>query len=375
MADGEISPVIHAGGQYVIIKREGLIPARPVSFERVAPQLEEIIRDRKMRTVAQSIFAQLQENVRVVNVWNDPAKRKQMPDVAALVNGQPIAIDDLATECIVRHGQEVLEGTISREVLEQACEKRGVKITDADLDAEIARAALDGAAPKPDGSPDVAAWLKLVEESQGVPASVYRRDVVWPSAALKKLAGDKVQVSEDDLRKGFEANYGPRVRCLAVVLDNFRRAQQVFDLARSDNTSENFAELAGQYSVEPGSQALRGEIPPIKKFGGQPEIEKEAFSLRPGELSGIIQVGGHFVILRCEGYTTPVDVEFAEVRDEIYRHIREKKLRLAMADYFEKLQGAAAVDNYLTGESRSPKRAGQAAPASGIPTLRQVPSG
>ncbi len=374
MADGEISPVIYAGGQYVILKREGMIPARPVNFKQVSPQLEEVIRDRKMRGIAQDVFRKLQETARIENVWNDPAKRERMPGVAAVVNGNQLPINELAEECVARHGRETLDGIISREILEQACEKRGIQISDADLDEEIARAALEGTPPKPDGSPDVEGWLKLVRENQGVTIDVYRRDAVWPTVALKKLVGDRLQITEEDIHKGFEANYGPRVRCLAIVLDNFRRAQQVFELARRDNTSENFAELAGQYSVEPGSQALRGEIPPIKKHGGQPKLEEEAFALRPGELSGIIQIGDKFIILRCEGFTTPIEVAYADVRDDIYRHIHEKKLRLAMADYFEKLMAAATIDNYLTGESRAPKQTDQAAP-SNLPALRQVPSG
>lgn len=375
MADGEISPVIHAGGQYLILKREGVIPARQVKFERIAPQLEEIIRDRKMRSVAQDVFKRLQDSARIEVVWNDRAKRMRMPGVAAVVNGAQLAIGELADECVARHGLETLEGMISREILEQACNKRGIAVTDADVDAEIARAALAGITPKPDGSPDVEAWLKLVKKNQGISLEVYRRDAVWPTVALKKLVGEKVQVTEKDLRKGFEANYGPRVRCLAIVLDNLRRAQQVFEMARRKNTSEHFGDLAGEYSVEAGSQALRGEIPPIKRHGGQPRLEEEAFMLRQGEISGVIQVADKFIILRCEGYTKPISVQFAEVRGEIYRDLYEKKLRLAMAKYFEKLQKAATVDNYMAGTSRSPKRRERTSPAARLPTLRQVPSG
>ena len=55
-------------------------------------------------------------------------------------------------------------------------------------------------------------------------------------------------------------------------------------------------------------------------------------------MSGVIQVDDKYIILFCEGYTKPVEVEFAKVRDLIYEDIREKKQRLAMADYFEQLQ-------------------------------------
>jgi hypothetical protein len=330
-----------------------------------------------MHVVAKEIFQDLQDAARnkIEWVWNDPAKRRKTPGVAAIVQGTPITRRELAEECIVRRGQATLEGLINRRILEQACRRQNVVVTEGDIDAEIAGAATAGLKPNPDGSPDVQGWLELATKKQHISLDVYRNDVVWPIAALKKLVQGQIQVSEDDLRKGFEANYGPRVRCLAIVLDTERRAQEVFREARKKNTTENFGDLAAQYSVEPGSQALRGEIPPIKKHGGQPQVEEEAFALKPGELSGIIQVGDKFIILRCEGYTQPVSVAFAAVRDEIHRDIYEKKLQLAMAAKFEGLQEAAVIDNYLAGTSHSPKQAAKPTPAGGVPTMRQVPGG
>lgn len=375
MADGDISPVIHAGGQYVILKREGLIPARNVKFEQVSPKLQEIIRDRKMRSVAQDVFQQLQKNAKVVNVWNDAAKRQQMPGVAATINGEPITIHELDEQCISRHGVDVLEGLVSRRILEQACKRKSIEITDADLRKEMAHAALVGGKIKADGSPDVDGWLELVTKKQGIPVDTYRHDILWPAAALRKLVGDKVKVTEEDLKKGYEANYGTQVRCLAIVLNNARRAQQVFEMARKNNTAEAFGELASQYSVEPSSQANRGEVPPIRKFGGQPLLEEEAFQLRPGELSGVIQSGDKFIILRCEGFEKKSNVEFARVRDEIYEDLYEKKLRLAMGECFEDLQEAAAVDNFLAGTTHSPhqERMAKEARTSRVPALKQMP--
>ncbi len=374
MPDGAVSPVIHAGGQYVILKREGLLPARNVNFEQIAPQLEEILRDRKMRAVAQDVFHQLQANVKVENVWNDPVKQQQMPGVAATVNGTPITVRELDDECLLRHGRDTLEAMVSRKVLELACQRRNITVTGEDIDQEIGRQALAGVKPRPDGSPDVQAWLDLITKKQGVPLDIYRGDVVWSAVVLKKLVGEKVDVTEEDLHRGYEANYGPRVRCLAIVVNNQRRAQQVFEMARKNNTAEYFGELAAQYSVEPGSQALRGEVPPIKKYGGQPKLEDEAFALKPGELSGIIQVADKFILLRCEGYTNPTTIEFAKVRGEIYEDLREKKLRLAMATCYEDLHEAATIDNFVAGTSHSPKH-GNSAPAAKVPTLRQVPGG
>jgi len=373
MADGEISPVIQAGGQYVILKREALLPgARAVAFEKVAPQLEEMIRDGKTRKVADSIFQQLQREAKVENVFNDPARSRQMPGVAALVNGRQITVADLAEACIERHGDEVLEGTINRKLIEMACREKGITVSEQEIDEEIARVAAASVPPKPDGSPDVDAWLKLATEQQGVSPQIYRYDSVWPSVALRKLVGQRVDITPEDLRKGFEANYGPRVRCRAIVMGNLRRANQVWEMARENLTAEYFGDLAEQYSTEPQSRALRGVVPPIKKYGGQPLLEQEAFSLKPGELSSVVQVGEMYVILFCEGYTKPADVTFEQVQDYIREDLREKKLRITMAECFEQLKESATIENYVAGTSHQPKAKAPLQPVSSPPALKQV---
>ncbi len=358
MQDGEVSQVISVANQYVILKREELLPARNVPMtDQLRAGLEEIIRDRKTRDVASDVFRALQKDVPVQVVYTDEAKRAQMPNVAAIVGEKQLSTGELAEACLDRHAQEVLEGMINRRLLEQACKKKNITITRADMDKEIARAAAMSCPAKPDGSPDIAAWLKLVTEEQGISEEIYRRDSVWPTVALKKLVGEKVEITEEDLQKGFEANYGPRVRCLAIVMDNLRRAQQVWEMARKNPSEEAFGNLAAQYSIEGSSRALRGEVPPIQKHGGQPMLEKEAFSLQPGELSGIVQVdGSRFVILFCVGRTDPVQVDMASVRKLIYEDIHEKKLRITMASYFQQLQQNATIDNYLAGTSQSPSK-------------------
>ena len=178
-------------------------------------------------------------------------------------------------------------------------------------------------------------------------------------------------MTQDDLDKAFTATFGPRVRCRAVVLDNQRRAQEVWQLARQNPTPEIIGNLAEQYSVDPTSKALRGEVPPIQKYSGQPALEREAFALKPGELSGIIQIADRFMILLCEGYTKPVEVTFSEVRDELYRDIFEKKQRIEMARYFTHLRESASIDNFLAGTSQSPKKTLPAASEMPPSTLTQ----
>jgi parvulin-like peptidyl-prolyl isomerase len=158
------------------------------------------------------------------------------------------------------------------------------------------------------------------------------------------------------MQKGYAANYGERVRCRAIVLGNMRRAQEVWAKARQNPSIDFFGDLAEQYSIEPQSKALRGEVPPIRKFGGQPQLEDVAFELAKDELSGVIQSGDKFVILKCEGHTEPVEVKPQDVHDVLYQDIYEKKLRVAMSDKFTELRSQARIDNYLANTSQAPDR-------------------
>src|SRR4029077_20862114 len=136
-----------------------------------------------------------------------------------------------------------------------------------------------------DGKPDIAKWVQSATQEQGATKDEYIRDSVWQSAALKKLTGSTIEVTPDDINKGFQANYSERVRCRAIVLPSMRRAQDVWAKARQNTSMDYFADLAAENSIEPSSKSLRGEVPPIRKFGGQPQLEDVAFGLKPGELS------------------------------------------------------------------------------------------
>jgi len=184
---------------------------------------------------------------------------------------------------------------------------------------------------------------------------------VQPTVALKQLVG-KVPVTQEDLDKAFEATFGSRAKCRIIVMDSQRRAQEVWQLARQNPTPERIGELAEQYSVDPTSRTLRGEVPPIQRHGGQPALERQAFALKPGELSGIVQIADRFMVILCEGYTDAAQVKLAEVRDELYDDIHEKKQRIEMSRYFSHLRESASIDNFLAGTSQSPTQSAAGRP-------------
>lgn len=361
----EVSDVIQVADQFIILQCVGHIPATYIDerFQQAAEdRIVEHLKQKKLQGAAENLFTQMQREVNVVNVFNNPGLREQMPGIAATVGNTQITNLQLSEECISRHGLDVLHGEINRKLLMQELARKNLNVEQEEIEQEVARAAESYGHFKEDGTVDIDAWLKRVTEDDNTSVELYVRDAVWPSVALKKLVHHTVVVDDEDLQKGYEANYGPRVEVLAIVLDNQRQAQQVWDLARKTPTAEAFGELAYQFSIEPVSRENYGRVPPIQKHGGRPQIEEEAFKLQPGQLSGLISADDKWIVMRCIGHTKPVGgAEFAAVRSELEKDLFEKKLRVAMAKEFDRLKDVAQIDNFIAGTSQSGRRTAERA--------------
>ncbi len=366
----QISPVFQIGEMHVIlqcVRHFEATPPNPQLLPAIQQRIHDQIRDQRLGAAADEIFATLQQNSKVIPVIGNPELEKKYPGVAGYINGQPVGKDHLAKTCIDRHGRPILRGEIDRLLLTMELKKANKTVIQPDIDAEIARAADLAGFLKPDGSSDSAAWLKNVMEEEGATLDLYVDDAVWPSVALKKLVEDAVSVSQEDLQKGFESNFGPRAEVLAIVLSDQRAAQDVFRQARANANEQSFGELAAKYSVEPVSRSNFGKIPPLRRNGGRPTLEEVAFSLQIGEVSGVVAWGEQFAILFKQGETTPITKDFQAVQSEIAKEITEKKMRVAMRSKLDALHSSAQIDNFLdnTAQAGNVKTASATAPPVG----------
>jgi parvulin-like peptidyl-prolyl isomerase len=357
MTPGQISEVMEiAPNQYVILQCERLFPGIQLTEQQLAMEKEKLvskISEIKLADAATDLFKQLQDTVSITNVMNDPELSKQHPGIAAKVDNYEIPLRMLAEECIARFANDMLEIEINRALLLQALKQSGQQVTREDIDNEIIRAAESFGYLTAQGEVDIQAWLNYTTNNDASKIDFYIEDEVWPTCALKKLVANQVSVTDDDMQKGFEANFGPQVEVLAIVLNDHRRALTVWNMASGNPTEEFFGKLAAQYSIEDASRANNGLVPPIQKHGGRPELEREAFSLKVGEISKVVQVDQYYIILYCMGHTEPKVFDFDAVRDTLRSDILEKKTRIAMNETFLKLRDDAQIDNYLTGTSQA----------------------
>jgi len=352
----QISPVFQVGEMHVMlqcVRQLAATPPNPQMLPAIQQRIEEQLRDQRVGQSANEIFAALQKKSELITVLGNRELEAKYPGVAGYLNREPIPLEQLGAECILRHGRPILKGEINRVLLSSALTSANKQITQTDIDFEVARAADSMGYLKPDGTPDTDSWLKSILEEEGATIDLYIQDAVWPSVALKKLVQDTVQVTAEDLQKGFEANFGPRAEVLAIVLSNQRTAEDVWQQARKNLGEQPFGELAAKYSVETVSRSNFGKVPAIRRHSGQPTLEKAAFDLQPGEISGVIALNDQYVVLYKQGETNPLVKDFEAVRPELQKELLEKKLRVAMQNQLDTILQSAQIDNFLEQTTQS----------------------
>ncbi len=282
-------------------------------------------------------------------------------DPIAIVNGEIITRQQLADECVARKGQEILDTLIARRLIEQEMKKKKMEITAQEIDNEIERVA-QGV-----GHVSREVWLRTLDKERGISPATYARDIIFPSLALRKLAEKKVQVTEQDMKDAFEANFGPRLRCRIIMTNDIRKASEIWEEVRKN--PGGFDKLAQDKSLDQATRSFGGLLPdPIARHAVPREVSDAAFAQlvdgdpadknpahRPkdGDFTGPIQVNdAAWVIIKREALAAgrSGSLNDPQVRNMLEAQMVDVKLKDAMNTVYNDLMVASSIDNKLTGQ-------------------------
>jgi peptidyl-prolyl cis-trans isomerase D len=115
------------------------------------------------------------------------------------------------------------------------------------------------------------------------------------------------------------------------------------DVLKQVQSGGNFAELAKKYSEDPGSKDKGGELGWIQRGQTVPEFEKAAFSLTPGQTSGLVQSSFGFHIIQVEQKQEAGFKPLTEVRSQIAATLAQQKAASQADALASKVQNQARV--------------------------------
>ncbi len=112
------------------------------------------------------------------------------------------------------------------------------------------------------------------------------------------------------------------------------------------NAGDDFASLAREYSDDTGSAAKGGDLGSFNRGTMVPEFEQAAFSLKPGDVSDLVETQFGLHIIKVNGYTNAEVEELNDVIDQVKAGLKiEKSAKYA----FEKAMDAYNI-NRKTGD-------------------------
>ncbi len=260
-----------------------------------------------------------------------------------------------------------LEGTIVTPAqVEENYRKRNEKISVAYMHfASDKFASQVKAAPE-----EIEASFKQNRASYTVPE---KRDYLIYQLDQQKMAAS-IGVSEQDLRRAYAEQrerfrIPERVKVRHILLKTADKPQpevqaarkKIEDLLKQVKGGADFAALAQKNSDDTASAVKGGDIDWITRGQTVPEFEKAAFTLKPGELSGVITTVYGFHILQVEQKELPHVRTFEEVKGDLQTELQQARAS-------EKVQSLAEQIRAALG--RSAVEAEKLAQANGISGVR-----
>lgn len=263
--------------------------------------------------------------------------------VAFIYGSVPITREDLGEYLINRLGSDRLEALVNRRIIELECKKANVEVTDAEIDAALEED-LTGL------NVDRKVFVNQVLKSYKKTLYEWREDVLRPKLLMGKLARARVKVTDDDLRKAFDAYHGEKIDCRIIIWEKGFEKAAMSEYAKIRDSEEEFARAAKNQKT-PSLAAAGGKIRPIgRSTTGNEELEKAAFTLQPGEISSLIGTPEGLVVIKCDArQSADTTVDFESMRARLTKEVFEKKLQVEIPMLFAEMRKKAAPNIVLAG--------------------------
>lgn len=240
-------------------------------------------------------------------------------------------------EILAAARQEILQGLIERKLIEQRAAKRGIEVSDEEVDLQYYRMMEQNNLSEEQFTAELA--------KAGLTPAGYKKNLrsqILRQRLLSIEIHSKVVVTNEEIEEYYHNEYGQskddglhilQIGCQwgpggksASQEEARRRAEQLRGMVQA---GENFQEIAQSYSELP-SASDGGDIGVFKRDELSPAMQEGLADLRPGEISELIEHNDSFQffkILSAKSGNIITQAPLESVREEIRDLILQKKLK------------------------------------------------
>jgi len=249
---------------------------------------------------------------------------------------------------------QVLENLIARELLYQESQKKGIKISEEEVNKQLINVKAQ--------FPNEAEFNNAMIRMNLTEASI--KEKLQRDLALKKLIEDevapKVTVSDSDIRAFYENNpetfkQPERVKASHILIkvdpkadaSQKAEAQKKIDLVQAKlQKGEDFGALAKEYSEGPTGPKggdlgyfTRGQM--VKPF------EEAAFAMKPGEVSGMVETRFGYHLIKVTDKTPEGTMPYDDVKERLGEFLKQQKIQEEINVYVKSLEEKAKIERFV----------------------------
>ncbi len=255
-------------------------------------------------------------------------------------NGQDFATDE-GKKVLKEIREKVLEAMINDQLILQQAEKDNITLSEEEFEQAISdleqyhggKDALDKYLEQQEL--DRSSFEKLVKEQLLI------------NQFKEKLTSD-IKVTDEEVKKFYEDNKTmfelptPEIRASHILVDTENEAKKILTEIKAGG---DFAALAKDYSKDPGSKELGGDLGYFSKGKMDPEFEKAAFALKPGEISDVVKTTFGYHIIKVTGERT--SLSFDDAKDYIKSNLENSKKEEDFNKYLDEWKKQSKIEKYL----------------------------
>ncbi len=264
-----------------------------------------------------------------------PATPPTDTTVVATVDGVAIeraALDEKLEASPKARG--VLQRLIDETLLDQYAQQHGIIVSDVD-----ASAALGGLkAQYPNGS-----WENVLRTRELTDADVLR--TTRANLLLNRILSKRVSVTPARMKAYLNAHHADfdtpaRARARHILLADLATANKVEDLLKAGG---NFAQLAQQYSTDPGSRGKGGELGWFDRGVMVETFDHYVFTAAIGAISPPVESAFGYHIIQVEDRVPGKKATLASAHDRIAQQLRASEEVALQAPFIASLERKAQI--------------------------------
>ncbi len=272
-----------------------------------------------------------------------PLHAAKKPAPLAKVNGVPILRGEVAERAFRQYGTPVINEMVDEILIAQAAKELGVQADPREVESRLGRIRSQ--------FPSEAVFAERLAATGTNPEELKSRIEQQVLREALTVKAKDIRVGASEAQEFFEANKDKLGRPESVRLRHIVVAseKEAGDFLVALRAGADFATLAAGVSLDLATKQAGGDLGFFGRGMLQPEIEKLAFSLKPGEVSAPVRTPAGFHLFKAQETLEAKAAVFSEIASDLERSLLADKISKAWPPYLQELRDKAKIELSPTG--------------------------